>query len=57
MSENRLDLRKIFVMTHDDYQDIVEVACFAVQRGFSVRYAGEGKLIVDLNPEQNGEEV
>lgn len=44
----RENFRQIMTMCNADYLDIVEVACYALERGFTVRYNGQGNLIVQL---------
>lgn len=50
------DLRGLITMCSADYQDMVSVACYAIEHGFEVRYAGDGNLIIRLTPKQNGSE-
>ena len=43
-NENRL----LPVMGYTEYQELVSVACYAIEHGFDVFYEGSGNLIVRL---------
>jgi|GEM_PF-6875374 len=37
-----------FIPFENDYQALVSLACYAIEHGFDVRYAGDGILNIQL---------
>jgi len=44
----------LVTMDGGDYQDLVSVACYALEHGFSVSYRGQGILLVSKEPHPPG---
>ena len=51
MNEN-YNLQRLVTMRNPEYQDMVSVACYAIEHGFDVSYEGCGNLIVRLKPRE-----
>jgi len=54
MQENQShEPQRLVTMRNPEYQEMVSVACYAIEHGFDVSYEGCGNLIVRLKRREN----